>query len=162
MNNTNSMASRGTKGGLARATILSKNRRIEIAKKAAETKWMKKREESQKKDIMQVLEGFKNVLRIADVSIPCAIVQGPNGIKRVLSEFGVTKAILGTGSGASKKIKKASIEQGAPLPIFVAPSQLKPFINDELLDGPLKPIDYLDIDQQANQPALANYFLTWP
>ena len=35
MNNTNIMASRGTKGGLARATILSKNRRIEIAKLAA-------------------------------------------------------------------------------------------------------------------------------
>ena len=66
MNNTNIMASRGTKGGLARATILSKNRRTEIAKKAAETKWMKKREESQKKDIMQVLEGFKSVLRIKE------------------------------------------------------------------------------------------------
>jgi P63C domain len=30
------------------------------------------------------------------------------------------------------------------LPLFVAPSQLKPFINKELEDGPLKPIDYQD------------------
>lgn len=30
------------------------------------------------------------------------------------------------------------------MPLFVAPGQLKPFITNELLDGPLKLIDYLD------------------
>lgn len=33
-------------------------------------------------------------------------------------------------------------ESGAHLPIFVAPRQLEPFISNELLDGPLKPIRY--------------------
>jgi hypothetical protein len=36
------------------------------------------------------------------------------------------------------------MEGGALLPVFVAPGQLKPFITNDLLDGPLKPIDYLD------------------
>jgi len=33
------------------------------------------------------------------------------------------------------------------LPLFIAPRQLKPFIDKELIDGPLKPIDYLDGDR---------------
>lgn len=36
-------------------------------------------------------------------------------------------------------LKKAAKEEGALLPLFVAPSQLKPFITKELEDGPLKP-----------------------
>lgn len=33
------------------------------------------------------------------------------------------------------------------MPLFLAPRQLKPFISQELLDGPLKPIDYVDGDR---------------
>jgi hypothetical protein len=69
---------------------------------------------------------------------------GPGGIQRVLTENGVTNAILGTRSGASKRKKKFTAEQGAPVPIFVAPRQLKPFITSDLMDGPLRPIDYMD------------------
>jgi hypothetical protein len=54
---------------------------------------------------------------------------------------------LGERSGASKRLKKAASEEGALLPLFVAPSQLKPFISKELKDGPLKPIDYQDGDR---------------
>jgi hypothetical protein len=54
---------------------------------------------------------------------------------------------LGTRSGASKRLKKAASEEGALLPLFVAPRQLKTFIDKELLDGPLKPIDYTDGDR---------------
>lgn len=50
-------------------------------------------------------------------------------------------------SGSSKRLKKAAEEEGALLPLFVAPSQLKPFITKELEDGPLKPIDYQDGDR---------------
>jgi hypothetical protein len=84
------------------------------------------------------------VVDIAGTKLPCAVIQGPSGIQRVLSEFGITNAILGNRSGASKRLKKAASEEGALLPLFVAPSQLEPFIDKELLDGPLKPIDYLD------------------
>ena len=84
------------------------------------------------------------VLDLAGMKLPCAVIQGPNGIQRVLSENGITNAILGNRSGASKRLKKAASEDGALLPIFVAPGQLEPFIDKELLEGPLKPIDYID------------------
>ncbi len=81
------------------------------------------------------------------MKLPCAVIQGPSGIQRVLSENGITNAILGSRSGASKRLKKASSEDGAPIPLFVAPSQLKAFIDKDLLDGPLTPIDYIDGDR---------------
>ncbi len=69
---------------------------------------------------------------------------GPNGVQRVLSESGITNAILGDRSGFSKRAKKVSEDGGALVPLFIAPARLKPYITNELLDGPLKPIDYLD------------------
>ena len=125
-------------GGLARAAKLTREERSEIAKNAARKRWA----EFGKVDSTtpRVLESFKSTLNIAGAPIPCAIVMGPHGVQRVLSENGITNAILGARSGASKRLKKA----GALLPLFVAPSQLKPFIDNELMDGPLKPIDYLD------------------
>ena len=68
--------------------------------------------------------------------MPCAVVEGPNGIQRVLSETGLANAILGGRSGASKRLKKAAEEGGAPVPLFVAPRQLKPFISQDLIEGP--------------------------
>jgi hypothetical protein len=94
-----------------------------------------------------VLEGFKSELDLAGMKIPCAVISGPKGVQRVLTENGITYAILGERSGASKRLKKAASEGGALLPLFVAPSQLKPFISKELEDGPLKPIDYQDGDR---------------
>jgi hypothetical protein len=88
-----------------------------------------------------VLEGYKNVLDLAGMKLPCAVIQGPNGIQRVLTENGITNAILGTRSGASKRLKQEASEGGALLPLFIAPGQLKPFINNELIGGPLTPID---------------------
>lgn len=63
---------------------------------------------------------------------------------RVLSENGITNALLGGRSGASKRKKKAAVEAGANLPLFVAPRQLEPFISNDLIDGPLKQIRYRD------------------
>jgi hypothetical protein len=88
----------------------------------------------------RLLESFKSKITIAGKEIPCAVVMGPNGVQRVLSETGITNAVLGDRSGASKRKKEA----GASLPIFVAPGQLEPFITNDLLEGPFKPIDYLD------------------
>jgi len=128
------------KGGLERAKSLSASKRTEIAKKAANARWDAKQGDG----TTRVLESFKSVLTIADMKIPCAVVMGPEGVKRVLSESGLTEAILGNRSGASKRLKKNASAAGTLLPIFVAPSQLKPFITADLVDGPLKPIDYLD------------------
>ena len=57
----------------------------------------------------------------------------------MLTENGITNAILGSRSGASKRLKKA----GAPVPLFLAPGNLRPFISKEVEDGPLKPLSYL-------------------
>jgi hypothetical protein len=95
----------------------------------------------------RVIEGYSNVLNLGGTKLPCAVIEGPNGIQRVLSENGITNAILGSRSGASKKLKRVAEEEGLLVPLFVAPRQLKPFITQELLDGPLKAIDYVDGDR---------------
>lgn len=130
-------------GGHARAAKLSPEMRSEIAKNAAKKRWA----DADKHDASTlpcVLESFKGKIEIAGATIPCAVVMGPDGVQRVLSETGITNAVLGDRSGASKKLKKVTTEAGAPIPIFVAPGQLKRFITDDMLAGPLKPIDYLD------------------
>ncbi len=108
-------------GGHARAAKLSKQQRSDIAKHAAEQRWASVPEPM---NVPRVLESFKSKLKIAGIEIPCAVVMGPNGVQRVLSENGITNAILGNRSGASKRKKKTTAEEGAPIPIFVAPRQL--------------------------------------
>lgn len=95
----------------------------------------------------KALPDFRGAVDLGGIKMPCAVVQGPSGIQRVLTETGITNAILGTRSGASKRLKKAASDGGALLPIFLAPGQLSPFIDKELADGPLRPIDYLDGDR---------------
>jgi hypothetical protein len=133
------------KGGVARANALPPAERSKIASEAAKQRWANRREPTP--DMPRVLEGYSNVLELGGTKLPCAVIEGPNGIQRVLSENGITNAILGTRSGASKRLKKTLKDGGAPVPLFVAPRQLKPFITQELLDGPLKPIDYVDGDR---------------
>ncbi len=132
------------KGGFARAASLSKSERSAIASDAAKKRWKSRRLPD---DVPQALEGFKGELDLVGVKIPCAVINGPNGIQRILTENGITYAILGERSGASKRLKKAASDSGALLPLFVAPSQLKPYITRDLEEGPLKPIDYQDGDR---------------
>lgn len=132
-------------GGRARAAKLSDEERSAIASEAAKKRWASK--ERLADGPPRVLESFKSILDLAGMKLPCAIIQGPKGIQRVLSETGITNAILGNRSGASKRKKKAASEEGALLPIFVAPRQLNEFIDKDLIDGPLNPIDYIDGDR---------------
>ena len=83
---------------------------------------------------------YRGDLKFGNLTIPCAVLEDGT---RILSEFGITR-ILGSRSGASKRLKEKAKLEGALLPVFLAPSQLKPFINDKLSDGPLKPIEYDD------------------
>ncbi len=134
------------KGGRARAAKLTPEERSSIASEAAKRRW-EQRQATPPVGLPHVLEGYKSVLDLAGMKLPCAVIQGPFGIQRVLSENGITNAILGSRSGASKRLKKAASEEGAPVPLFIAPSQLKPFIDNNLIDGPLTPIDYVDGDR---------------
>ena len=135
------------KGGAARAAKLTPEERSEIAAKAAKKRWSKTGQAHS--SLPRIVGGFSGTLNLAGAKLPCAVIEGPRGIQRILTETGITNAILGSRSGASKRLKKAAEEGGAHLPIFLAPGQLKPFIDNDLLAGPLKPIDYLDGDREV-------------
>ena len=82
----------------------------------------------------------RGTLYFGNIKIPCAVLDDDKRT-RVLFEHGVTSAVLQSRSGASKRRKKSDLEKGrAPLPIFMAPNNLKPFISNKLLDGLLNPI----------------------
>lgn len=133
------------RGGKARAEKLSAEEKSAQAMKMVEAKRIKKEKLQSAPSV--VLKGSD--LDLSGIKIPCAIVESPNGGEpiRVLTENGITNALLGSRSGASKRLKKAAEEQGAQLPLFVAPSMLKPFIDKDLLDGPLKAVEYVDGDR---------------
>ncbi len=135
-------SAKGSAGGRARAQKLPPEKRALIATEAARTRWSQHTAPTE--DMPRVLEGYSNVLNLDGTKLPCAVVSGPRGVQRVLSESGITKAILGSRSGASKRLKRAASGEGGVLPLFVAPSQLDEFITYDLLVGPLMPIDYVD------------------
>lgn len=120
-------------GGKKRAEILSEKQRKKIASIAAKTRWAE--------DANLPKAEYRGEIAIGSLRIPCAVLS--NG-KRVVSENGITNALLGSRSGASKRLKKASEADGEHLPLFLAPGQLKPFITNELINGPLKQIAYRD------------------
>lgn len=155
-----------SKGGKARARKLSKEERSSIAQKAAQERWASAKAEKPSSDgLPMALEGFQGDLELGGVKLPCAVIKGNSGVQRVISEHGITVALLGTRSGASKRLKKAAEENGFALPIFLAPSQLHDYIDPVLLDGPLKPIDYRDGNRvvraydAAILPAVCNVWL---
>lgn len=128
------------KGAAARAAKLSEARRKEISQAAIAAR-------RARATLPKIIKKGDD-LNLAGIMIPCAVIEGPNGEPlRVLSESGITNAILGSRSGASKRLKKKAEDSGAPLPLFLAPSQLKPFIDNDLENGPLKVIEYVDGDR---------------
>lgn len=88
---------------------------------------------------------YKGTLTIGDTKLFCAVLDNE---QRIISETSFNKAMLGSRSGASIKKKKELEERGSPLPVFLAPQQLKPFIPNELRGGaPL--IVYLDGNREV-------------
>ena len=154
-----------SKGGIARAARLTPEERSAIAAEGARQRWENQRQAQDGADLPRALPGYKGVLDLGGMKLPCAVIQGPKGIQRVLTENGITTAILGTRSGASKRLKRAASSDGALLPLFLAPGQLKPFIDRELFDGPLAPIDYAEGDRVVRAydasilPAVCNIWL---
>ena len=136
---TNEVSGRA-RGGVARVSRLSAEERSAISSKAARRRW-------EARDVQpgpKVLPGFSGVLNLGGITLPCAVITGPQGIQRVLTEHGVTNVILGSRSGASKRRKREASGRGEDLPLFLAPKQLRPYITTELEQGVLQPIDYLD------------------
>lgn len=150
------------RGGLARAANLSAEERSSIASEAAKNRWLNRPELP---TAPTALTGYVGVLNLGGMKLPCAVIEGPKGIQRVLTEHGITRAILGSRSGASKRLKKAASRDGALLPLFLAPGQLSEFIDDDLRAGPLAPIDYIDGERTIRAydasilPAVCNVWL---
>lgn len=124
------MSSIQSRGGTARAEKLSPGERSKIASDAAKTRWA-------------TTEGLPTAthigkLKIGEAEMPCAVLD--NGL-RVLTEHGITTA-MGSRSGGSKRAKKNTTQDGAPIPIFLAPQNVRQFISKELEDGSLKPVSY--------------------
>lgn len=115
-------------GGLARAESLTPEQRSEIARAGAAARW----------GIPKATH--RGELTIGDTRIPCAVLEDG---RRILTEHGITNALLGVRSGAAKR-QKALADGRAPNPLFLAPDRLKPFISQEMTDGPLTPIQYID------------------
>lgn len=122
-------------GGKARAEKLSDEERSSIASVAAKARWVKEEDGGGLPKATH-----RGELKIGDLRIPCAVLEDG---RRIISEHGITTA-LGSRSGASKRKKKSTENEEAPLPIFLAPSQLNGHISDELRSGPLRPIYYKD------------------
>lgn len=116
-------------GGIARANSLTPEERSRIAQQAADARW----------GIPKATH--RGEIVIGDVHIPCAVLDDG---RRVLTEHGITQALLGGRSGAAKRVKKAPAEDRALTPMFLAPERLKPFITQAIMDGPLCPVHYRD------------------
>jgi hypothetical protein len=121
------------KGGRARAESLSPEERKRIASVAAQARW-------DEAATLPKVE-FPGSITLGAISIPCAVLSDG---RRVLTETGIANAILGRRSGASRRARLAAQATGSHLPVFLAPERLKPFIDKELEEGPLKPITYRD------------------
>ncbi len=123
-------SSKQSRGGRARAENLNPQERSKIASDAAKARWA---------DTPGLpVATHTGKVKIGAASIPCAVLD--NGT-RLLTEHGITTA-LGSRSGASKRLKRNSAEGGVPVPIFIAPQNVRPFITAELSEKLLKPIRY--------------------
>src|SRR5574340_278273 len=86
------------RGGIARAAKLTPEQRKESAMKAV----------AAKKELASLPKAtHTGTLKISDIEIPCAVLEDGT---RVFSESGITEALLGVRSGASKRLKKQAEE----------------------------------------------------
>lgn len=117
-------------GGIARKNALSPERRAEIARKAAQSRWG---DEVPKTTHV-------GVLKIGDLEIDCAVL--PDGT-RVLSQRSVGRALGRSFGGADWKRQESGDQPGAGnLPFFLSATSLFPFISNDLLLLVTKPIPY--------------------
>ncbi len=106
------------KGGHARADALTPEKRSEIAKRAAQSRWGA--------NIPQAI--MEGTLKIGDTEIPCAVLEGE---RRVVSESNFMAA-LGMYRSGALSIRRKEQEGGAQIPLSLAHKNLKPYIERHL------------------------------
>lgn len=122
-----------SQGGKARAASLSSEKRKEIAVAAAAARW--------NKDLPKA--DFEGTLKFGTIEFKCAVIEQPDGTAlRLVSQ---SEFMQGLGMYYSGFIAKQRREQegAAELPMFLAQSALKPFIDSNLNALQFKPISYV-------------------
>jgi len=116
------------KSGKARAKVLSPERRKEIAQEGARARWSSG-------PILKVTHGSPDhPLKIGNIEIPCYVLEDGT---RVLTQHGFYEAIGRSGKPA--RGRGSSLENIAP---FLALQNLKPFINNDLINSTM-PIKFM-------------------
>jgi hypothetical protein len=128
------------KGGHARAESLSKSRRREIARKAAETRWSsapKILHESEDSDEIAVdsakglpIARWRGALNIVGINVPCYVLD--NG-QKIIGRTSATEVLTG-------------IKGGGSLEKYIAAKSLEPFINKHLILERLVPFRLLEVE----------------
>jgi hypothetical protein len=116
------------RGGFARAEILSPERRAEIARNAAASRWGNNLRQA-------IMEG---TLTIGETQIPCAVLEGE---VRVVTESDFMSA-LGMYRSGALSVRRKEQEDGAQTPLFLAHKNLKPYIEKHLGSVHYKPERY--------------------
>ena len=114
------------KGGRARAEALAPEKRSEIAKKAAASRW---------EDVATATHGSPdNPLKIGDMEIPCYVLEDD---RRVLVKNGLIKSLgmSGGGSGNTGLSNDRMVR-------FIESQSLKPFISKQLEDLIRNPVKF--------------------
>jgi len=125
------------KGGIARALSLTKDERIEIAKKAAETRW--------NPDILKATHSGN--LIIGKMNFPCSVLSDGTRIL-TQSNFMIGMGMYYSGWIAKNKSKEQS---AADIPHFLAFKSITPFINKHLGD-----LQFITVKYRTEKGSLAH------
>lgn len=120
-------------GGHARAMKLTDEQKKQIASRAAMARW--------NKDLPKA--DYEGTLKFGSIEFKCAVIEQPDGTAvRLISQ---TEFMQGLGMYYSGYIAKQHREQdpSAELPMFLAQSALKPFIDKNIDVLQFKPISYV-------------------
>jgi len=126
------------KGGKARAASLTKAKRQEIARQAAEMRWS--REEEKGGIVIPKARRFVGKLNLGGYQMSCAVLD--NGT-RVLVERSMANALGKKGGGAYWRRKRKD-EKGTLLPEYVSAGYLKDYVSDDLKKKFEQPIRYIN------------------
>ena len=121
-----------SKSGESRSKSLSKDRRQEIARKAANTRWHGLQEDANSPP----KAAYPGTLVLGDLSLPCAVLTDQ---RRVVSERGIIAALGGKRGGSHWKRLSKSEDY---LPVFISAANLAPFTPPSLKMALSQPILY--------------------
>ncbi len=117
---------KASKGGIARAKALAPQRRKEIARKGALSKWKKVREVDSAKPVAIHPYTRISTLKIGDIELPCAVLENRTP---VIFYTSVTKTL---GRGMGGKGRKLASKSGIRMPDFLYGAALEPFVSPSL------------------------------